>query len=393
MSYDPATDKYVPICWDDAFALVGDDPARAGQPARGVVLHLRAAQQRGHLPLPAVGPRVRHEQHARLLQHVPRGERPGADTRPSAPARAPCDLEDWERADLLILMAVNAASNAPRMLTALAEAYRRGARDRARQPADRGRLPAHHRAARLRRDGHLPAPPRPARMNVQPRIGGDLALLRGVAKAVLERRTDPTRSTSSSSSSTPTGSRPTASWSSDTDWDELVHQSGVHRGRSSATWAPSRTSRAAARSSPGAWASPSRSTASTRCARSSTCSCCAATSAAAGAGPSPIRGHSNVQGNRTCGINHHPTEEFLDQARRGRAASRPPREHGLGHGRRPSRRCATATVKVFVSLGGNFVAGRAGHRRPPSPRCAMRADRAGEHQAQPQPPRARPAAR
>src|ERR1700737_3299324 len=30
-----------------------------------------------------------------------------------------CDLDDWENADLLIVMGVNAASNAPRMLTSL----------------------------------------------------------------------------------------------------------------------------------------------------------------------------------------------------------------------------------------------------------------------------------
>ncbi len=38
-----------------------------------------------------------------------------------------CDLDDWDQADLLIVMGVNAASNAPRMLTSLAEAHRRGA--------------------------------------------------------------------------------------------------------------------------------------------------------------------------------------------------------------------------------------------------------------------------
>jgi anaerobic selenocysteine-containing dehydrogenase len=38
-----------------------------------------------------------------------------------------CDLDDWENADLLLVMGVNAASNAPRMLTSPAEAYRRGA--------------------------------------------------------------------------------------------------------------------------------------------------------------------------------------------------------------------------------------------------------------------------
>ena len=49
-----------------------------------------------------------------------------------------CDLADWDEADLIFVMGVNAASNAPRMLTTLAEAYRRGARDRARQPDGRG---------------------------------------------------------------------------------------------------------------------------------------------------------------------------------------------------------------------------------------------------------------
>ena len=37
------------------------------------------------------------------------------------------DLTDWEKTECLIVMGVNAASNAPRMLTSLAEAYRRGA--------------------------------------------------------------------------------------------------------------------------------------------------------------------------------------------------------------------------------------------------------------------------
>ena len=79
MSYNPATDRYEPISWEDAFALVGDDATRAGEPARGVVLHVRAAEQRGDVPLPALGARVRHEQPAGLLEHVPRGQRPGAD--------------------------------------------------------------------------------------------------------------------------------------------------------------------------------------------------------------------------------------------------------------------------------------------------------------------------
>jgi molybdopterin-dependent oxidoreductase alpha subunit len=72
-----------------------------------------------------------------------------------------------------------------------------------------------------------------------------------------------------------------------------------------------------------------------------------------GAGPCPIRGHSNVQGNRTCGINHRPEAAFLDRLAEA-CEIVPPREHGLG---------AVATieamrrgdVKAFVALGGNFA--------------------------------------
>ncbi len=47
-----------------------------------------------------------------------------------------------------------------------------------------------------------------------------------------------------------------------------------------------------------------------------------------GAGPCAIRGHSNVQGNRTCGINHRPDKAFLDRLAEV-CGFDPPREHGL----------------------------------------------------------------
>ena len=53
-------------------------PPRPGQPESGGLLHVGPAEQRGDVPVPALGPRVRHEQPARLLEHVPRGQRPGA---------------------------------------------------------------------------------------------------------------------------------------------------------------------------------------------------------------------------------------------------------------------------------------------------------------------------
>jgi molybdopterin-dependent oxidoreductase alpha subunit len=72
-----------------------------------------------------------------------------------------------------------------------------------------------------------------------------------------------------------------------------------------------------------------------------------------GAGTCPVRGHSNVQGDRTMGIYEKPSETFLDGLKRV-FAFEPPRQHGydtvetiqaMAHGK----------VKVFFGMGGNFL--------------------------------------
>jgi molybdopterin-dependent oxidoreductase alpha subunit len=72
-----------------------------------------------------------------------------------------------------------------------------------------------------------------------------------------------------------------------------------------------------------------------------------------GAGPSPVRGHSNVQGNRTCGIDHRPTEAFLARLD-AVCAIVSPRAHGLDTVRTIEAMHA-GDVKVFVAMGGNFA--------------------------------------
>jgi molybdopterin-dependent oxidoreductase alpha subunit len=73
-----------------------------------------------------------------------------------------------------------------------------------------------------------------------------------------------------------------------------------------------------------------------------------------GAGICPVRGHSNVQGDRTVGIDEKPKPELLDQIEKV-FGFKPPRTHGhtvvdalqaMIEGR----------AKVFIGLGGNFVA-------------------------------------
>ena len=96
-------------------------------------------------------------------------------------------------------------------------------------------------------------------------------------------------------------------------------------------------------SSAGRWASPSRSTACPPSGRSSTSCCCAATWAGPAAGACPVRGHSNVQGDRTMGIWEQMPDAFLDaleQRVRLRPAPRPrPRlgERHQGHARGPGQ--------------------------------------------------------
>ena len=72
-----------------------------------------------------------------------------------------------------------------------------------------------------------------------------------------------------------------------------------------------------------------------------------------GAGLCPVRGHSNVQGDRTMGIWEKVPDHFLD-AIRDEYGFEPPREHGLDTVD-SIRALRDGKAKVFVAMGGNFV--------------------------------------
>ncbi|HEY4541358.1 MAG TPA: CbbBc protein, partial [Noviherbaspirillum sp.] len=80
-----------------------------------------------------------------------------------------------------------------------------------------------------------------------------------------------------------------------------------------------------------------------------------------GAGVMPVRGHSNVQGDRTVGITNRPKPAWLDALAR-EFKFEPPHAHGLDAAG-TIRALLGGTVRAFLALGGNFaVAG------PDSPR-------------------------
>src|ERR1700757_3900857 len=184
LSYDLATDKYTPISWQDAYALVGDtlraleSPHQAAFYTSGrlsneaTFLYQLWVREFGTNNLPDCS-NMCHEASGRAL------------TAALGTGKGTVDLHDWEQADAIWLMGDNAATNAPRMLTWLAEADRRGAAlvhiNPLIEAASRRTIVPHELG-----DMATFRTTKVGTMNVQVRIGGDMALLRGVAKAVFE---------------------------------------------------------------------------------------------------------------------------------------------------------------------------------------------------------------
>ena len=73
-----------------------------------------------------------------------------------------------------------------------------------------------------------------------------------------------------------------------------------------------------------------------------------------GAGPCPVRGHSNVQGDRTMGIwermndELHATSSARNSTSRRRGSTAPTRS-------RRSSKCIDGNIRVFIAMGGNFL--------------------------------------
>ncbi|KQY09256.1 formate dehydrogenase [Mycobacterium sp. Root135] len=350
MTYDSESDTYVPITWDDAFALVGstlrrlDNPHRASFYTSGrlsneaTFLYQLWVREYGTNNLPDCS-NMCHEASGRALQAA------------IGTGKGTCDIDDWDRADLLIVMAVNAASNAPRMLTALAEADRRGAQIVHVNPlieaASRRTIVPHEIASMA--TFH---PTKTGTRNVQPRIGGDLAVLRGVAKAVLERAQSDPKAIDREFVKHHTAHYEAYKQLVDaTPWDELVEQSAVFENdirelaelylnadRTVISWCLGLTQQEHG-------VDTIREIVNLLLLRGNI--------GREGAGPSPIRGHSNVQGNRTCGIDNHPPAAFLDRLDEVCGITSP-REDGLDTVATIEAMRA-GDVKVFVSMGGNFA--------------------------------------
>lgn len=355
MRYNTATDKYEAVEWDEAFQAIGgilksfDTPDRVEFYTSG-----RASNEAAFLCqlfVRAYG--TNNFPDCSNMCHEASGV---ALTQSVGVGKGTVLLEDFEQADAIFVVGQNPGTNHPRMLGDLRRAAERGARIVAFNPVrERGleRFADPQDKLEMLHGGSEPI----TSDYFQPRLGGDLAAFRGMAKAVFAADDAALAAGRPSVLDRAFLAAHTAELEAyraavdATSWDEIEDQSGLLRqsleqaaeiymqaGRVICTWAIGITQH-----------------------RHSVITIREITNfmllrgniGKPGAGLCPVRGHSNVQGDRTVGINEHPPVAFLDVLER-EFGFKPPREPGhnvLG----AIGAMLDGTAQAFVALGGNFA--------------------------------------
>jgi formate dehydrogenase major subunit len=356
MVYDAATDTYVPIAWDDALAQIAarlkdlDNPNQAEFYTSG-----RASNEAAFLFQlfgRAFGtnnfPDCSNMCHEASSVGLPQSIGVGKGT---------VLLEDFDIADAILIFGQNPGTNSPRMMTSLRNASRRGAvimsfnpfRERALQRFQAPQAPVEMVS--------MTSTPISSRI-FQVKVGGDAAALKGIMKACLAAddaaaQADCARVLDHDFISGHThGFEAFARDLRATSWEAIERGSGLTRD----------DLEAAARAYVEAdkvilvygmgLVQHHRGTENVRLLTN--LALLRGNIGRPGAGMCPVRGHSNVQGNRTVGITEKPTSEFLDRLG-GVFAFEPPTEHGhdvvLA-----IEAMLRGEARAFVALGGNFAA-------------------------------------
>ncbi|UUN26272.1 FdhF/YdeP family oxidoreductase [Streptomyces sp. FIT100] len=254
-------------------------------------------------------------------------------------------LEDLHRADLIIVAGQNPGTNHPRMLSALEKAKRSGARIISVNPLPEAGLEKFRNPQTpqgLLKGTSL------TDLFLQIRIGGDQALFRLLNRLVLET---PGAVDEDFVREHTHGYEEFAAAARAADWDETLAATGLDRAeieralamvlaseRTIVCWAMGLTQHKHA-------VPTIREVVNFLLLRGNI--------GRPGAGVCPVRGHSNVQGDRTMGIFERPAPAFLDALER-EFGFAPPRHHGLDVVR-SIRALRDGEAKVFFAMGGNFV--------------------------------------
>ncbi|RKT04119.1 molybdopterin-dependent oxidoreductase alpha subunit [Streptomyces sp. 3211.6] len=337
-------DRYEPVSWKRAFEIIAEELGALSSPDEAVFytsgrtsneaafLFQLFAREFGTNNLPDCS-NMCHESSGSAL-----GETIGI-------GKGSVSLEDLHQADLIIVAGQNPGTNHPRMLSALEKAKNAGAKIISVNPLPEAGMERFKNPQTPL--GMLKGTP----LNdlfLQIRIGGDQALFRLLNKLVIE--TDGALDEAFIREHTH-GYDDLAAAAKEADWDETLKATGLTRPeieralamilaskRTIVCWAMGLTQHKHA-------VATIREVVNLLLLRGNI--------GRPGAGVCPVRGHSNVQGDRTMGIFERPAPAFLDALDREFHITSP-RAHGYDVVR-AIEALRDGKAKVFFAMGGNFV--------------------------------------
>ncbi|MGO3756283.1 FdhF/YdeP family oxidoreductase [Psychrobacter celer] len=343
--YDAVQDRYVPISWDAAYQCIAeqlgqlDSPDEAlfytsgrvtNEPAFLYQLFVRCF---GTNNLPDCSNMCHEPTSVMLSKQLGIG-------------KATVMLEDFEQAKLILMFGQNPATNHPRMLEMLAHAHEQGSRIISINPMREQGL---SRFRNPQKPTHMAAGQSDDMVDdvIQIQIGGDAALLTGIAKWLIENdRINHDFITTHTS-----GFEPLKQWLTEQTWEDITLGCGISQSDiislaglvadSSATictWGMGITQHVQG---------------DDNVAMITNLLLLMGMIGIDGAGASPVRGHSNVQGDRTMGIHERPAQKLLDSLARVFKRSMP---QAAGFDVVTGAKALIAgKLKIFMSMGGNYA--------------------------------------
>ncbi|WP_327669992.1 MULTISPECIES: FdhF/YdeP family oxidoreductase [unclassified Streptomyces] len=344
MYLDEGGTHYEPVSWERAFDIIGEELEALASPDEAVFytsgrtsneaafLYQLFAREFGTNNLPDCSNMCHESSGSALTETIGIG-------------KGSVLLEDLYKSDLIIVAGQNPGTNHPRMLSALEKAKAGGAKIISINPLPEAGL------EKFKNPQTPKGITKGAALNdlfLQIRLGGDQALFRLLNKMVLETQgaTDDAFIAEHTH-----GYEEFAAAARAADWDETLAATGLSRAdiertlemvlaskRTVVCWAMGLTQHK--HSVP-----TIREVVNFLLLRGNI--------GRAGAGVCPVRGHSNVQGDRTMGIFERPAPAFLDALEK-EFGFAPPREHGFDVVR-AIRALRDGQAKVFFAMGGNFV--------------------------------------
>lgn len=356
MVYNAKTDHYEPLSWDDAFKTIGaalnqlDSPDEAAFYTSGrasneaAFLYQLFGREFGTNNFPDCSNMCHESTSVALPEMVGIG-------------KGTVSLEDFDKADMMLLFGHNPATNHPRMLGQLREAARGGARIisiNALKERGLEKFTDPQSMLEMLTMGGTEI----SEAFVQPKLGGDLAFVKGMIKLILEWDADAIKQNKPRMVDADFIKKHTTGFDSLLDdvraeaWETILAESGVEKSiiesiakiyvsseRVIATWGMGLTQH-------------KHSVATIQMILN--LMLLRGNIGKPGAGLCPMRGHSNVQGNRTVGINEQPPAELLNGIDK-TYDFKAPRKNGYNVVD-TIRAMLDGKIKVFIALGGNFAA-------------------------------------